>query len=211
MNSPNRDPAGVPQSLAPRRRWFDTRSESEQRSLFGEVLDWMFAPLLLFWPLSIAFTFFVARSIADAPYDRALSDHANVVAQQVRFVNGQPKVPDASALRALIGAGTEGTLFFQISGADGVLLAGDRELRLPGLYDFPPPGRTKLRNESFRGQDVRVAYTYVQPGKADSSALVAPALVQVAETIDSRSKLADEIIRGVIFPQFLMLPLAIAL
>ena len=158
MNSPNRDPAGVPQSLAPRRRWFDTRSESEQRSLFGEVLDWMFAPLLLFWPLSIAFTFFVARSIADAPYDRALSDHANVVAQQVRFVNGQPKVPDASALRALIGAGTEGTLFFQISGADGVLLAGDRELRLPGLYDFPPPGRTKLRNESFRGQDVRVAY-----------------------------------------------------
>ena len=42
----------------------------EQRSLFGEILDWMLAPLLLLWPLSVAVTFLVARSLADAPFDR---------------------------------------------------------------------------------------------------------------------------------------------
>ena len=26
----------------------------EQRSLFGEILDWMLAPLLLMWPMSLA-------------------------------------------------------------------------------------------------------------------------------------------------------------
>jgi two-component system sensor histidine kinase TctE len=205
------EPTATSPQPARQRNWFDTRSAAEQRSLFGEVLDWMFAPLLLLWPLSIAFTFFVARTLADAPYDRALADHANVIAQQVRFVNGQPTVHSVSALRTLIGVGTEETLFFRVSAADGRLLAGDPELQLPALYDFPSPGRTKLRNEIFRGQEVRIAYTYAQPREDDPSALTAPALVQVAETIDSRSKLANEIIKGVIFPQFVMLPLAVAL
>ena len=28
----------------------------EQHSLFGEILDWMLAPLLLLWPMSIVLT-----------------------------------------------------------------------------------------------------------------------------------------------------------
>jgi hypothetical protein len=51
----------------------------EQRSLFGEILDWMFAPLLLLWPLSVAVTFVVARSLADAPFDRALDDRTEAL------------------------------------------------------------------------------------------------------------------------------------
>ena len=27
---------------------------AEQRSLFGEILDWMLAPLLLLWPMSVS-------------------------------------------------------------------------------------------------------------------------------------------------------------
>src|SRR6202008_635532 len=39
----------------------------------------------------------------------------------------------------------------------------------------------------------------------------APVLVQVAETLDKRSQLANDIIKGVILPQFVILPLAIVL
>ena len=42
----------------------------EQRSLFGEILDWMLAPLLLLWPMSIFLTYLVAQTIADRPFDR---------------------------------------------------------------------------------------------------------------------------------------------
>ena len=43
----------------------------EQRSLFGEILDWMLAPLLLLWPMSLALTWLAAQGIASLPYDRA--------------------------------------------------------------------------------------------------------------------------------------------
>ena len=34
--------------------------ENSQRSLFGEILDWMLMPLLLLWPISIGITYFAA-------------------------------------------------------------------------------------------------------------------------------------------------------
>jgi two-component system sensor histidine kinase TctE len=36
-----------------------------------------------------------------------------------------------------------------------------------------------------------------------------PALVQVAETLEKRSVLATEIVKGVMLPQFIILPLAV--
>src|SRR5690606_16576394 len=78
-----------------------TARSNEQRSLFGEILDWMFAPLLLLWPLSIAVTFLVARSLADAPFDRSLHDRAIVLAQQVQ------NVPESDRREALEQAARE--------------------------------------------------------------------------------------------------------
>ena len=49
--------------------------ENAQQSLFGEILDWMLAPLLLLWPMSIAITYLVAKSIANQPFDHALEDN----------------------------------------------------------------------------------------------------------------------------------------
>jgi two-component system sensor histidine kinase TctE len=55
---------------------------------------------------------------------------------------------------------------------------------------------------------VRVAYLWLPPTGVPGEA--AP-LVQVAETLDKRSRLATEIIKGVILPQFVILPLAVLL
>jgi two-component system sensor histidine kinase TctE len=59
--------------------------EKIQRSLFGEILDWMLAPLLLLWPMSIAITYLVAKSIANQPFDRALEDKVLVLATGQRI------------------------------------------------------------------------------------------------------------------------------
>ena len=50
------------------------KEDDIQHSLFGEILDWMLAPLLLLWPMSIAITYLVAKSIANQPFDHALED-----------------------------------------------------------------------------------------------------------------------------------------
>ena len=62
----------------------------EQRSLFGEILDWMLAPLLLLWPLSLGLTWLVAQAIANRPYDQELADVVLALARQssVELVEG---------------------------------------------------------------------------------------------------------------------------
>ena len=57
----------------------------EQRSLFGEILDWMLTPLLLLWPISLALTWLVAQGLANKPFDRALVYNVQALAQQVRL------------------------------------------------------------------------------------------------------------------------------
>jgi two-component system sensor histidine kinase TctE len=55
---------------------------------------------------------------------------------------------------------------------------------------------------------VRIGYLYVDVIEGDE---IPPVLVQVAETLDRRTRLANEIIKGVIFPQFMILPVAVLL
>ena len=63
-----------------------TRSQPrEQHSLFGEILDWMLAPLLLLWPMSVALTWLVAQNIAARPYDRDLGQMARMIAHQMEI------------------------------------------------------------------------------------------------------------------------------
>ena len=64
--------------------------QREQRSLFGEILDWMLTPLLLLWPLSLALTWFVAQGIASKPFDRALEFNLQALTQLV--VNNDGRV-----------------------------------------------------------------------------------------------------------------------
>ena len=196
--------------LRPRRMQRAVHGEPEHRSLFGEILDWMLAPLLLLWPLSIGFTFLIARSLSDAPFDRALIDHADLLVQQVRVVDGRPVVPGARRLRELLPPSDEDALTFQVTAADGELLSGEPELAPPALYDYPEPGVVKLRTDNYKGEEVRVAYTHIESDDENRSVSF-PVLVQVAERMDKRNSLANEIIKGVIFPQFLILPLAVGL
>ena len=49
----------------------------------------MLAPLLLLWPMSIAVTYLVAQSIANAPFDRGLENSVLAISQQISETNGQ--------------------------------------------------------------------------------------------------------------------------
>jgi two-component system, OmpR family, sensor histidine kinase TctE len=179
----------------------------EQRSLFGEILDWMLTPLLLLWPVSLALTWLVAQNIAGKPFDRALEYNVQalaqlVIVQQQRVVFNLPQ-----PAREILRADDSDLVYYQVLGARGELLSGERDFPLPPEDELPLIGEVRLRDDEIRGQDVRVAYTWVKldlPGAQ-------PALVQVAETREKRSVLATEIIKGVMLPQFVILPLAVLL
>lgn len=190
-------------------------STREQRSLFGEILDWMLAPLLLLWPMSVALTWLVAQDIAHHPYDRALGETARALAQQLQVLpggrQGQPRLrfelPPAAV--EILRSDAADELHFQVLGSHGELLGGVRDLHVPLEEEGRAPlGELRFRDDLLHGEPVRVAFLWVAPTEAGATT---PALVQVAETLGKRSRLANEIIKGVILPQFVILPVAVLL
>ena len=188
------------------------QEESIQHSLFGEILDWMLAPLLLLWPMSIAITYLVAKSIANQPFDHALEDSVTVLAQQVREVDGKVVSRLPGTARDILRADDVDNIYFQIAGVANEHIDGDRDLPLPRERDRYRTGRVNFRNDVMHGTPVRIAFSYVnlRPLAARNEE-VPTALVQVAETLDKRAQLANEIIKGVILPQFIILPVVLAL
>ena len=213
---------------------------NEQRSLFGEILDWMLAPLLLLWPMSLGLTWLVAQSIANRPYDRELADVALTLARHSQAQQTQETQPMHAAAQPLIGPNaqpgsqppgtapaaaahrleleriasalmrgddddSEALVYFQVLGTRGELLAGDARLPVP-VDEAAPVGTVRFRDDTLADEPVRVAYTVLRAGAGQGEALV-----QVAETLGRRSRLATEIIKGVLLPQFVVLPLAVLL
>ena len=213
--------AGQDPSLPPERRpWVPPNPEPDENirhSLFGEILDWMLAPLLLLWPMSIAITYLVAKSIANQPFDDALEDRVTVLSQQIRTVAGRPEVQLPGSATDVLRADDVDSVYFQISGPDGAHLDGDRDLPRPRkgmLEEGAHGGAVLFRNDNIHGTPVRVAYSWVNLDPLRARPTGTPpslALVQVAETLDKRAHLANEIIKGVILPQFIILPVILAL
>jgi len=144
-------PEGIatPPPKGKRRAIIATQPEERiQRSLFGEILDWMLAPLLLLWPMSIAITYLIAQSIANQPFDRALEDSVTVLAQQVSEVNGKVVARLPVSARDLLRADDIDNIYFQITGPRGEFIEGDRDMPPPQTEDDKVPlGTVQFRND----------------------------------------------------------------
>jgi two-component system, OmpR family, sensor histidine kinase TctE len=213
--------------------------QREQRSLFGEILDWMLTPLLLLWPISLVLTWLVAQGIASKPFDRALAFNAQALAQLVTVQNNRAQFNLPQPAREILRADDSDLVYYQVLGLKGEHLSGEKDMPMPSEDERMELGTVKLRDDQMRGLDVRIAYVYVSgdadvpnslPAATTTSAAAAtsaatttataattklatgkPVLVQVAETLEKRSTLATEIVKGVMLPQFVIFPLAVFL
>jgi len=180
----------------------------QTHSLFGEILDWMLAPLLLVWPMSIAVTYLVAASIANAPFDRGLEESTMVLAQQIKLIDGRAQLVLPLSASDILRADETDRVYYQALGSRGEFIGGDIELPLPPEDDGEISTVVRFRDDLMRGEEVRIAYAHVSLRGGPGSV---PPLVQVAETRGKRAQLANEIIKGVILPQFIILPIAVIL
>ena len=179
----------------------------EQRSLFGEILDWMLTPLLLLWPVSLVLTWLVAQNIAGKPFDRALEYNVAALAQLIAVKNNRMQFSLPLPARELLRADDSDTVYYQVMGARGEFMSGERNLPAPPAEEKIVLDEIRLREDEIDGTSIKVAYTWVKLALPDAQ----PALVQVAETMEKRSVLATEIVKGVMLPQFVILPMAVLL
>ena len=181
--------------------------QREQRSLFGEILDWMLTPLLLLWPLSLALTWFVAQGIASKPFDRALEFNLQALTQFVVTKDDKVSFNLTPQARDLLKADDSDLVYYQLRDLRQGVISGEADFPPPPDTDVPAAGKVLLRDDEVRGDEVRVAYTWLERHHNPSELV----LMQVAETRGKRSTLATEIIKGVMVPQFVILPLAVLL
>jgi two-component system sensor histidine kinase TctE len=163
----------------------------------------------LLWPISLALTWLVAQGLANKPFDRALVYNVQALAQQVRMgPNQQVQFSLPQPASELLRADETDLVYYQVLGSQGEHLSGDRDMPLPKPNQVRGSSyEVHIRDDEMRGLDVRVAYTWIRLDAIGTP----PALVQVAETREKRSVLAAEIIKGVMLPQFALLPLAVLL
>lgn len=96
---------------------------------------------------------------------------------------------------------------FQVRGDDGQLLAGDDTL--PDAPAERADGHVAFRDAPVADESLRIAS--LSTSLRDRHGHTHTVRVQVAESSRARAALANDIIKGVILPQFLILPLAIVL
>jgi two-component system sensor histidine kinase TctE len=182
-----------------------------QRSLFGEILDWMLAPLIFVWPISIAVTHYFATTVANYPYDQTLREQVTAISRQIKYIDGNPQISLPGSARAFLRSDEIDSVYFHVLGQGGKLIAGDAELPLLKTAEIPEkldPGEVYYRDDDYKGQDLRVAYMYLGDADTPRERWV---LVEVGETLEKRSQLSNKIIASVILPQFVIIPLAVIL
>ena len=181
-----------------------SETQHKHTSVFGEIVDWTLAPLLILWPISMAIQYFFAYSIANGAYDRELRDSVVAVSKQLAYEDGRLTINLPAANAAILRADEDDQTFLQVRDQRNEVMAGERTLP---LVDFQPdlvPQRVYFRDDHIPGLEVRVAYVFAQvPGMPGA------VLVQVAETVGKRSRLASEIIGDVLAAQFLIVPVAL--
>ena len=171
----------------------------------------MLTPLLLLWPISLALTWLVAQNIAGKPFDRALEFNVQALAKFVVVKNNQVQFNLTGPAREILRADDTDLVYYQVRGAKGEYLAGERALPQPAGDEVAQDSEVRLRQDIINGEEVRVAYTYVKLDLTGEGKSIVNVLVQVAETLEKRKTLATEIVKGTMVPQFVTLPLAVLL
>jgi two-component system sensor histidine kinase TctE len=174
------------------------------RSVFRQILEWMLAPLVVVWPISLAVTYLTANSLANSPYDRELHDTVIALAQQVKIIEGRVQVDLPPVLDEFLRSDGVDDVYFQIRAPDSRILAGDIDLPALPAGTERGPGVTYYLDSKIRGQEIRVAYRLLITGRGFLT-------IQVAETRRKREHMAHEFIRGVIVPQIVLVPLSLLL
>jgi len=167
----------------------------------------MLTPFLLLWPITFGLTWLIAEGIARVPFDRGLGHNALALAQLVESDETSVGFHFPKSANDFLLADPTDEVYYQVLGAKGEVLSGDSDLPLPQEDEKLVTDELRMRDDVRQGVPVRVAYIWVRVKPQSAH----PALVQVAETLEKRSVLANEIIKGVMLPQFVILPLAVLL
>ncbi|OIQ77474.1 swarming motility regulation sensor protein RssA [mine drainage metagenome] len=181
---------------------------NRHHSLRRTLLTWQLAPLLVMLIVGTAVVYRLALGFAEREYDHALYESAFDIMQLLRKSaedSGQLNLPNSAS--DLILSDSDDDHYFSIFSAEGRLLIGDA--RLP-----PPPAALSssidsiFYNGTVEEKPVRVVSTGIALSLLGETHILH---VQVAETLNKRKRLADQILSSFVVPQIILIALSAVL
>lgn len=174
-------------------------------SLQRYLLLGILVPVLAFTLLDALSLYRQALRVADTAYDRTLLASAKAIGELLEVVDdqGRPRLRSTlphSALEAFE-ADMRSKMYFRVSGFEGEMVSGFEDLPLPRQGEGsngPYAALVSFHDESYRSEPVRMA-VLLQPvaGLAGQGM----ATVQVAETLELRRALAQQLLVETVWTQ----------
>jgi two-component system sensor histidine kinase TctE len=175
-------------------------------SLFSKILEWMLMPLLIIWPTCMGITYLVAISLANQVSDRALASDARALSEQLIWQPDRKTFALLVDLRTILSDEEVANVTFRVDDENGRYHLG--ELNLPPAR--PEPNSANAAATFYNGKLRNVAVRVAQVPRTVEGAPTR-AVLMMAETLDKRENIAREIVKGVILPQLLVIPLSVVL
>ncbi|MBI3899215.1 MAG: sensor histidine kinase [Gammaproteobacteria bacterium] len=165
------------------------------RSVRTYLLAWIIAPIAVFIVIDTVTLYRDALDSANAAYDRMLIASAHSIGDLLKIEDGELVVTLPHAVLEIMETGSTTPMVYRVSDFDGFFLAG--------YDDFPKytgaprphaqyPSLVDLYNDQYHDKAVRVAALY-QPVASNTERGFA--LVQIAESLDNRERIAQHILR----------------
>ena len=177
-----------------------TRVPALRRSL----LLYLLVPLLALWLFSGVVAYRIAQNYANIAYDRSLFDTVETIEEQIKVKDGKATLELSETAWKILGFDQQDQVFFDVRRGDGSVLAGQFD-----IPDPPPqlyaPGKAIFHDGTLHGKPIRIASLYASPGGSGKNGQV---LVQVAETLNKRTIMTQEMLWAVSVPELFLIFLA---
>ena len=184
------------------------------RSLKRYLLAGILGPVVAFMLLNAFSVYHQALQAADTAYDRTLLASAKSIGEllEVAVDQGQPRLRSTLSYSALeaFEADMRSRMYFRVSGFDREMVSGYEDLPPPRVWEGgsgPYAALVHFYDDVYRGEPVRMA-VLLQPvaGLAGQGM----ATVQVAETLELRHALAQQVLLDMAWKQGVLIALIAA-
>lgn len=176
----------------------------------GTLLLWLLVPMLLLLPLNAFWAYREGISTANTAYDRSLLVSARTIAERIQLEGSKLSLELPYAALDMSDNDVGGDFYFRVTGL--------KHEHVAGFDDFPSlpadaalstayPALVHFYDAHYRGRPVRVAALH-QPVSGEATAGVV--LIQVAETLESRSALTRRLLVETLIQQVLLLALSVS-
>lgn len=172
-------------------------------SLKRQLLLRVLPPLLIVMLLGGGVFYFGALRFANRLLDESLHDLARSVVQQVRVIDGRLQLDLPKAASDILRWDAMDHIYFRATSARYGLIAGDDSLP---VAQVSKSARPQFREGQMHGEPIRIVSVRLDGMVPDDSLVI-----EVAETLKRRDRIAEEALIAIVVPQFLLVLLAGAL